>query len=214
MNEKKKSGRWAKSLDKAGLLDPIENGWEIPEKDGTRADTIVVKKKRSDAPPSTDSPESPTIDSSAIEASVKSSPPTTTTTRTTDPASPLEMTTDELRRQMDERFEVGDYSGALNTAERLLAVDDNAEDASIVRLKCRNTLMQMFESRIGSFKRIPRRLVSEEEIVWRNLDAVSAFIASNVEGTLSFEDIVDISTVSRFDTCRILSQLLQEGIIK
>ena len=207
MTEDKKIGRWAKSLDKAGLLDPIEDSWEMQDGDTEKSGTIVVDKRSTDMPVASDTPVPPLPD-------LPPSWSVGTTARTTDPATLLDLGTDDLRRQMKARFDVADYTGALTLADKLLALDEEAEDASMMRLKCRNTLMQMFESRIGSFRRIPVRVVSEQDIVWRNLDATTAFIASNVDGTLSFEDIVDISTVSRFDTCRILSQLLQEGIIK
>ena len=39
-------------------------------------------------------------------------------------------------------------------------------------------------------------------------------VLSRIDGMTSFEDIVDISGLPRFDTCRILNQLLQDGIIR
>jgi hypothetical protein len=36
---------------------------------------------------------------------------------------------------------------------------------------------------------------------------------SRIDGMSSFEDIIDISGLPRFETCKILSRLLQDGII-
>ncbi len=121
---------------------------------------------------------------------------------------------DQAKLKIRECYDVGDYSGCLELAETFLKrIPEEAEVTNIVE-KCRKVLMQMYESRIGDFDRIPRRAVTEEELVWRNLDPLTGFIAATVDGMLTFENIIDISTVPRFETCRILSQLLQDGIIE
>jgi hypothetical protein len=146
---------------------------------------------------------------------VLSAPPdTSSASRSTDPPPAADTPASDLTRMMNERFELGDHSGALEIAEQLLKLSEDDRDASMMRLKCRKTLMQMYESRIGSFRKIPKRIISQEEIIWRNLDPVAGFIAASVDGTISFEDIIDISTLSRFDACRVLNQLLQDGIIQ
>lgn len=207
MNDEKKTNRWAKSLDKAGILDPVKDAWELPNgPDGAPLRTIVVDKRETDPPP-------PFVDEPEITIS-ESPLDTRAARRTTDPVPALEMSSDELRRQLHHRFDVGDFSGALDMAEKLLQNDPDDQEATMYRLRTQTTLMQMYEARIGSFKRIPNQSVSKDEMVWRNLDSTAAFIASFVDGTMSFEDIVDISTVSRFETCRILNQLLQDGIIE
>ncbi len=72
----------------------------------------------------------------------------------------------------------------------------------------------MYESKIGDFSRIPRLTMNNHELIWRNLDASAGFIVSRVDGMSSFDDIIDISGLPRFETCRILSSLLQDGIIE
>lgn len=207
MNDEKKISRWAKSLDKAGILDPVEDAWVLPDgPDGEPLPTIIVDKRDTDPPPpNVDEPEI-TITESVLDPRAAK--------RTTDPVPAMEMSLDELRRQLHYRFDVGDFSGALDMAEKLLKHNPDDQEATMYKLRAKTTLMQMYEARIGSFKRIPNQSVSKDEMVWRNLDATTAFIASFVDGTMSFEDIVDISTVSRFETCRILNQLLQDGIIE
>jgi hypothetical protein len=121
---------------------------------------------------------------------------------------------DYRRTQMRERLELGDYSGALVVAEEIAS--SGGADAEVKRVgeECRRVLIGMYESRIGSFDRVPKVLVSPHELVWRSLDAATGFVLSRIDGMSTFEDIVDISGLSRFETCRILNQLLQDGIIR
>jgi len=116
--------------------------------------------------------------------------------------------------QMRERLELGDYSGALAAAEEI--AKSGGEDAEVKRVckECRRVLAGMYESRIGSFDRAPQVAVSPHDLVWRNLDATAGFILSRIDGASTFEDIVDVSGLPRFETCRILNQLLQDGIIR
>jgi hypothetical protein len=121
---------------------------------------------------------------------------------------------EELASVMRDRFELGDYSGCLDIAEEILASDAANTSASHYRGSCREVLTRMYESRIGSFDHVPSIAVTDQEIIWRNLDPAMGFIISRIDGHSSYEDIVDISGLPRFDTCRILGQLIQEGIIK
>ena len=186
MGDEKKTGRWAKSLHKAGLIDDVEESWRLPDNVSiTKAKIIVVGEK----PKQEGEPAAP-------------GPP--------DAVSPAS----SARQRIAECYDVGDYSGCLELAGAFLK--ETPDDDEITQLvdKCRKVLMQMYESRIGAFDRTPRKAITEEELIWRNLDPLSGFIAATVDGMTTFEDIIDISTVSRFETCRILSQLLQDGIIE
>jgi len=118
------------------------------------------------------------------------------------------------RQLMAERYELGDYSGALELAEGLLRDDPDDVEAADFAESCKEVLTQMYEARIGSFDRVPQVAVSEHELIWRDLDPAAGFVLSRIDGFSTYEDIIDISGMPRFETCRILGQLLQEGIIK
>ncbi len=218
MTEDKKNAGWSKSLDNAGLLDEIDDGWKLPDNDSLADGKIVVESAI------------PVKQAPLIRNGTKTDPPPLTigeseSKRERDDATqkiaisqknapmPNQSET-SIRILMKERFAVGDYSGAMELAEQCLQEDPDDHEASLCRLKCKKTLMQMYESRIGAFNRAPVRSISEENIIWRNLDPVAGFIVATVDGYMTFEDLIDISTVSRFETCKILSQLLQDEIIK
>ena len=210
MTDKKKTSRWTKNLRKAGLIGEVEDAWTLTESPLHTTPTIIVDDARkTDPPPAADD------DDDGPEVIVLSDEPDAkAASLSTDPVPPADSPAAELHRMMHERVDMGDLSGALEISEQLLESAPNDSDASMTRLKCRKTLMQMYESRIGSFKRVPKRIISEEEIIWRNLDPVAGFIAAGVDGSVTFEDIIDISTLPRFEACRVLNQLLQDGIIK
>jgi hypothetical protein len=118
------------------------------------------------------------------------------------------------RSGMTELADLGDFSGALAAAEEILRGDPGNGEAQRVREQSRRVLLQMYESRLGPLDRIPRLAVAENQLVWRNLDPVSGFVLSRVDGFSTFEDIIDISSLPRFETCRILDRLLQDGLLR
>ncbi|MDJ0762674.1 MAG: hypothetical protein QNJ97_06755 [Myxococcota bacterium] len=116
--------------------------------------------------------------------------------------------------EMKEFQEVGNYSGALASALEILQDDPENAEAIKCRDAVKEVLTEMYASRIGSFDRVPRVAISNQEIIWHNLDVGTAFILSRIDGLVTFEDILDISGMPKFDTCRILDQLLRDGIIE
>ena len=117
-------------------------------------------------------------------------------------------------RRMHDRYELGDFSGALDLAEEILADDPDHVEARRLRDSARDVLVKMYESRLGGLDSVPSLAVAESDLVWRKLDPSMGFVLSRVDGFSSFEDVIDVSGLPRFETCRILDQLVQEGIIK
>ena len=52
MTDKEKKGRWAKTLDEAGLLDEIDEGWVLPDDEPVSGSTIQVEGTESIPPAS------------------------------------------------------------------------------------------------------------------------------------------------------------------
>jgi hypothetical protein len=75
------------------------------------------------------------------------------------------------------------------------------------------TLLRMYESKIGDMSRIPKPLVPPDEVIWMNMHHRAGFILSQVDGTLSYDDLLEISGMDRFDTVRIVADLVTAGII-
>ncbi|MBN2527024.1 MAG: hypothetical protein JXR76_11575 [Deltaproteobacteria bacterium] len=127
---------------------------------------------------------------------------------------PIELTPPSMHIQMAEKYDMNDFSGALAIAEKILETSPDDIDAFQYKKSCRDWLLQMYESRIGDMENIPSLIVSTHELMWRNLDAAAGFVLSRIDGVSSYSDILDISGMPKFETCRILFQLLEDGLIK
>ena len=124
--------------------------------------------------------------------------------------------TDDLTALMTgarELFELGDFSGSLELVEKALRSSPDHEDARAYLKRNESTLLHMYQSKIGHMGTIPRQLVPPDEIIWLNMHHRAGFILSQVDGTLAYEDLLDISGMDRFDTMRILADLVQNRII-
>jgi hypothetical protein len=118
-----------------------------------------------------------------------------------------------LRRDLRDRYAVGDFSGALETAERLLACDAQDADALRYAESCREVLLHMLTARIGSLDRVVKTVVAPDQIRWLSLDHRAGFLLSLVDGMSTAEELLDISGMTRLDALRILSHLLEQRVV-
>jgi hypothetical protein len=112
-----------------------------------------------------------------------------------------------------ELFDLGDYEGALELVEKTEVGEADSPRARDLKARCQETLIHLFESKLGSLQRIPRLRIAPSEIVWLNLDHRAGFVLSQIDGEVNYEDLFSVSGMSRVDTARILSQLLRDGVI-
>jgi hypothetical protein len=114
---------------------------------------------------------------------------------------------------MQDRYAVGDFTGALVIAESLLDQDPENEDAKRYAQSCREVLTQMYAARIGSMDQVATVAVPPDQITWLSLDHRAGFLLSLIDGTLSIEEILDVSGMSRLDALRIMYTLIQQNVI-
>ena len=62
--------------------------------------------------------------------------------------------------------------------------------------------------------RRPRVKINPSEVMWLSLDHRAGFVLSQIDGQVSYEDLLTVSGMSRFETCRIVAQLFDEGVIE
>ena len=108
---------------------------------------------------------------------------------------------------------LNDFSGALELTGKILQRRPDDADALSMHKTCEENLIQMFESRLGSMDRRPKVAIKPDEVIWLNLDPRAGFVLAQNDGEVSFEDLYAICGLSRLDTARILSQLLEEGVV-
>lgn len=116
-------------------------------------------------------------------------------------------------QEMNDRISLGDYSGALDIAERILLDNPNDAEARACAESCRTVLRQMYATRIGPLDRVPVVMVPRDQLRWLSIDHKAGFVLSLVDGVSSLEMIIDVSGMPELDTLRILSELAQQRII-
>lgn len=120
---------------------------------------------------------------------------------------------DALMGGARDRFDLGDFSGSLALVEQVLAKEPDHAEARRYEQRNKATLLLMYQSKLGDLSRRPKLLTSPEEVIWMNMHHQAGFLVSQVDGDLSFEDLIDVSGLSRFDALRIMAELVQKGVI-
>jgi hypothetical protein len=110
-------------------------------------------------------------------------------------------------------LDLDDHSGAMDLIEK--AAQLAPDDPMVQRLKQNSevVLQSMYESKLGRLDARPRLLLRPDEIIWLNLDHRAGFVLAQIDGSVTYEDLMAICGMSRLDTLRILSQLVGAGVI-
>lgn len=115
--------------------------------------------------------------------------------------------------EIKDRYAMGDYSGALVTAESILENDPEHPEATRYASRCRQVLTEMYAARIGQLSQVARVAVAPDQIRWLSLDHRAGFLLSLVDGRSTLDEVLDISGMPRLDALRILFSLLEERVI-
>ncbi len=118
-----------------------------------------------------------------------------------------------LLKEARDRFSLHDFAGVLERIEALPEDIQATEEVRNLAMEAGRNLLRMYESKIGDFERVPRVVISDDEVIWLNLNHRAGFILSQVDGMVSFEDLVALSGMPRLDTVRILADLLDKKVV-
>lgn len=146
---------------------------------------------------------SPTSIEAAVLGAIGSSPAPEITERTID----------DPVAEMRERFSLGDYTGALEMAELILAEEPGNLEAAECGENCRTVLENMFAARLGPLDRVPMVVVPRTQMRWLSIDHRAGFVLSLIDGSSSVEMILDVCGMPRLDALRILHELVQQKIV-
>ena len=67
--------------------------------------------------------------------------------------------------------------------------------------------------RLEDLNRIPKLLMDEPDLVWQRLNHREGYVLSQIDGSTSFADIIEIAGLAEDKTRRILVRLLRAGVI-
>jgi hypothetical protein len=115
--------------------------------------------------------------------------------------------------EMRERASLGDFTGALEMAELILAADPGNLDAAECAENCRSVLEHMYAARLGPSDGVPVVVVPQAQMQWLSIDHRAGFVLSLIDGSSTLEMIIDVSGMQRLDALRILHALVQQRIV-
>jgi hypothetical protein len=124
-----------------------------------------------------------------------------------------ERTIEDPVAEMRERFSLGDYTGALEMSELILAEEPGNAQAAECGANCRSVLENMYAARLGPLERVPLVVVPRAQMRWLSMDHRAGFILSLIDGQSSVDMILDVSGMPKLDALRILHELVQQKIV-
>jgi hypothetical protein len=120
---------------------------------------------------------------------------------------------DYLLHAAQEFLELEDPEAAIGLIVKAEKIAPDHPRLRKLRERSEAALQTLYEFKLGSLAAVPRVAISAEQIVALRLDHRAGFVLSQIDGSLSFEDLFSLSGMSRLDTSRILSQLLELKVI-
>ena len=119
----------------------------------------------------------------------------------------------DLAAEMNDRFALGDFTGALRSAELLLGQQPDDVEAAQVAKTSRDRLVHFHLARLGGLAAVLDLKVAGAEVRWLGLDHRAGFLLSLVDGTTTVEEIVDMSGMAKHEALRLLAELLDGGAV-
>jgi hypothetical protein len=156
------------------------------------------------------------IEEDPAEASARETmPPEASLVRATTPPGAREGSDDvATEQQMFDHLAAKEYAAALMLAESLLGQDPAHPRALLCSEKCRVLVERVYLVSLGSSERIPRLMVDPKELRTKALDPRAGFLLSQVDGRTSIEMLLDLGTMPRLETLRLLYELTIDGVIE
>lgn len=108
----------------------------------------------------------------------------------------------------------GDLDRAVAAVDLALNEDPNSALAQKLIQRHRDTIMQVFQAFLGDLARQPMLARPLHELSNAPISPRAAFLLSRVDGTLTIDEILDVSGMPRMEAYRYLCQLFLRGILR
>jgi hypothetical protein len=97
-----------------------------------------------------------------------------------------------------------------------LALDEEPDSAVSQKLihRHRDLILDVYQGYIGDLGAVPALTMPMHDLSRERLDNRAAFLLSRIDGALSFEELLDITGMTRLETYRHLCRLLLRGIVE
>lgn len=107
-----------------------------------------------------------------------------------------------------------DFDRAVTAVDLALSEDPNSALAQKLIHRNRDAIMNAFQSFLGDLQRTPSLARPLHELGSAPISPRAAFLLSRVDGTLSLDEILDVSGMPRLEAYRYLCQLFLRGILR
>lgn len=119
-----------------------------------------------------------------------------------------------LLERATEWARTNDFERAVTAVDLALSEDPNSALAQKLIHRNREVIMNAFQAFLGDLQRIPSLARPLHELGSAPISPRAAFLLSRVDGTLSLDEILDVSGMPRLEAYRYLCQLLLRGILR
>jgi hypothetical protein len=107
-----------------------------------------------------------------------------------------------------------DFDRAVTAVDLALSEDPNSALAQKLVHRNREAIMNAFQAFLGDLQRTPNLARPLHELASAPISPRAAFLLSRVDGTLSLDEILDVSGMPRMEAYRYLCQLFLRGILR
>lgn len=114
----------------------------------------------------------------------------------------------EARRLRD----VGEFGAALDIVGKVLSRGEN-EAAAELRDEIEGTLEAQFVAVLGSLEETPRLVIDMGAMAGLDLDHRAGYIISQVDGMMTYLDLIELSGMPRLETLSVFCNLVEQGVI-
>lgn len=110
-------------------------------------------------------------------------------------------------------YERGRFESAHDLLEAVLDRENPSEEARELMNAVEGELERQYQAKLGALTKVPVLKVSMADIPTMNLDHRFGFLLSQIDGMSTFEDILELSSMTRLETLEVLTQMLDRKII-
>jgi hypothetical protein len=108
----------------------------------------------------------------------------------------------------------GDHATAVAAIDLALSEAPDVAAAQKLVHRSRDLILDCYYRFFGDLAAMPVLAAPLAELTRRPLDPRAAFLLSRIDGTLTYEEILDVAGMGRLEACRHLAHLLWRGIIR
>jgi hypothetical protein len=119
-----------------------------------------------------------------------------------------------LIKRAESEIHLGNHEIAITSLDLALDEDPDSAAAQKVIHRHRDLILQIYQTYLSDMSAIPMLAMPMHELPREQLDNRAAFLLSRIDGSLTFEEILDIAGMSQMEAYRYLCSMLVKGILE